>query len=150
MAVSGNPRLAPLCPVAMDPFLSINPTSPPIYPMFGWNMGSQAASQAATLGMAGRSLKQWVGGLGRRLTMAATGWQVHKVVASNVHAGATAGVMTHDIGGVQGSTVAAAAAAPGAADQGLSLLLQGQSWLQHVCARLHKAVQQWYGHLFEL
>lgn len=103
-------------------------------------MGSQAASQSATLGVAGRSLKQWVGGLGRRLTMAAADWQLRQVVAGGMHAdAAAAGVLTHDIGRVQHSTVAAA----GTADQGLLRLLQGQSWLQHVCARLHK-----FEHLF--
>lgn len=67
LAVSGSPRLAPLCPIAMDPFLSINATGPPIYPLFGWNMAAQAR-QSAALGLGGRSLKQLVH-LGRRLAM---------------------------------------------------------------------------------
>jgi hypothetical protein len=65
LAVSGNPRLAPLCPIAMDPFLSINATGPPIYPLFGWNMASQARPGAA-MGFAGRRLKQ-LASLGRSL-----------------------------------------------------------------------------------
>jgi hypothetical protein len=78
LAVSGNPRLAPLCPIMMDPFLSINATAPPIYPMFGWNMAS-TAQQSAALGLssAGRSLKQWLR-VGRRLSMAAAEWQLLK------------------------------------------------------------------------
>jgi hypothetical protein len=131
LAVSGNPRLAPLCPVAMDPFLSINPTAPPIYPMFGWNIASQAASQAATLGIAGRSLKQLVG-LGRRLTMAAADWQVQKLV----HSWPTAAAGEQRV-----SSSSSSSRAPPAAPEALQL----HTWLQRVCASVSRAVRGWSG-----
>lgn len=126
LAVSGNPRLAPLCPVAMDPFLSINPTAPPIYPSFGWNIASQAANQAATLGTAGRSLKQWVSSLGRRLTMAAES-QLQDVSSA---------VLAAD--GARGSD----AGAPATASVKRSQQQQQSQWLQRACCGV-KQVAQW-------
>lgn len=140
LAVSGNPRLAPLCPVAMDPFLSIKPTDPPIYPSFGWNIASQAANQAATLGTAGRSLKQWVSSLGRRLTMAAES-QLRDVSSA---------VLAAD--GARGSH----AGAPDTASVKRSQQQQRQQqqsqqqqsqWLQHACCGV-KQVAQWLADWF--
>jgi hypothetical protein len=135
LAVSGNPRLAPLCPIAMDPFLSITPTAPPIYPMFGWNIASQAASQAATLGVAGRSLKQLVG-LGRRL-MAAADWQVQKLMLNAPTA--VAGdqrVSRSSSSSSSSSSSGGGGGAPAAAPEAMSL----QTWLQRVCASVNRAV----------
>jgi hypothetical protein len=111
----------------MDPFLSINPTSPPIYPSFGWNIASQAANQAATLGNAGRSLKQWVSSLGRRLTMAADP-QLHEV-------GSEVGAAD----GARGSN--AGVSAPAGVDR-LQQQQQQQQWLQRACCGV-KQVAQW-------
>jgi len=74
LAISGNPRLAPLCPIMMDPFLSTNATSAPVYPLFGWNMASQGRNTAA-LSVAGRRLLHLLRSR-RRLTMTVDGLQL--------------------------------------------------------------------------
>lgn len=127
LAVAGNPRLAPLCPVAMDPFLSINPSAPPIYPSFGWGISSQAR-QTAVLGasVTGRSLKQLVG-WGRRLTAAAADWQLHKMLQPSPPASMTQG---HG----QGSD-SAASGVPGP---------EQQPWLAGACEGLMRW-RRWVG-----
>lgn len=126
LAVAGNPRLAPLCPVIMDPFLSLTPAgSQPIYPTFGWNMNSQAR-QTAVLGAAaaGRSLKQLLG-FSRRLTMAAADWQLHRVLGL----GPSAAVAHHAAPG-------ASAGQPGVGHMPwLVRACEGVSWVQEWLGR---------------
>jgi hypothetical protein len=129
LAVSGNPRLAPLCPVIMDPFLSLTPTGAPIYPTFGWNMNTQAR-QTAVLGAAvtGRNLKQLIG-FSRRLTMAAADWQWHKLLGY----GPSAPVL-------HGASVEA----PVATAQQAVPVIEHKSWLAWACEGISWA-REWLG-----
>lgn len=85
LAVSGTPRLAPLCPVALDPFLSTNATSAPVYPMFGWNIASQGSDVAPLTVAAGRRLMQLLGiRRGRAVLVAASDEQLAGKMQSRV------------------------------------------------------------------
>lgn len=142
LAVSGEDvglRLAPLCPAFVDPLLSTLPTEAPKYPRFGYNLaGSQSirggAALAASAAASGRSLKQQLVGLRRRLTMVAADWPPFRL-----------GSASHQLTPQAQQNAVGAEAVEDASPQRAAAVMQEagavqqQSWAQWVAHCVHTA-----------